>query len=374
MDFDLTEEQIMIQRAAKEFTEREIEPIAAEVDRDGEIPPDMIKKLGKANLLGMICPKKYGGSEVGNLSCILACEQLGYAGSAIFWIAAMNNSTGETISHFGTEEMGKKYVRPICKGQVYASTAFTEAATGSDPRAISTTALPEGDYYIINGAKRFITNGAEPGPAVIYANDDGGRLSAFVVEKNSEGYTTSKPWELMGVRGQGSVDIYLDDVRVPKVNLIGNKGEGFDILLRWIACEKVQQSAGSVGLAQAALDEAVKYAKERIVRERPLASMQAIQWMLAEMTSRVEAARWLTYRAAFLQDKGLNIQTDAAVVKLFAVPAATEVAGMSLRVHGAYGYTKEFKIERLYRAAKAAEVVATSIELQRTIIASALIA
>jgi alkylation response protein AidB-like acyl-CoA dehydrogenase len=356
MDFDLTEEQIMIQRAVKEFTEREIEPIAAEVDLDGEIPPDMLKKLGKAHLLGMICPKKYGGSEVGNLSCILACEQLGYAGSAIFWIAAMNNSTGETISHFGTEEMGKKYVRPICKGQVYASTAFTEAATGSDPRAISTTALPEGDYYIINGAKRFIT------------------ISAFVVEKNSEGYTTSKPWELMGVRGQGSVDIYLDDVRVPKVNLIGNKGEGFDILLRWIACEKVQQSAGSVGLAQAALDEAVKYAKERIVRERPLASMQAIQWMLAEMTSRVEAARWLTYRAAFLQDKGLDIQTDAAVVKLFAVPAATEVAGMSLRVHGAYGYTKEFKIERLYRAAKAAEVVATSIELQRTIIASALIA
>jgi alkylation response protein AidB-like acyl-CoA dehydrogenase len=285
----------------------------------------------------------------------------------------MNNSTGETISHYASEDIATKYVRPVCDGEAYASTAFTEAATGSDPKAIETVAVPDGDYYVIDGSKRFITNGAEDGPAVIYAKDDSGKITAFVVEKNCSGYSTSQPWELMGMRGQGAVDLYLDKVRVHNGNMIGEKGEGFDILLRWIACEKIQQSAGSVGIAQAALDEAVNYAKERLVRERPLSSMQAIQWMLAEMKTRIEAARWLTYRAAFLQDSGMDIRTEAAVVKLFAVPAATEVTGMSLRVHGAYGYTKDFKIERLYRAAKSAEVVATSLELQRTIIASALI-
>ena len=359
----------MLQAMVREFSEREIEPIAVQMDQEGRLPDDLIKKMAQLGLLGMTVPKKYGGTEAGNLRCILAIEQLAYSGTGAWWLVGFNNSIPECIVHFGSEEIKQKYLRPLCEGRAYASIQFTEEDTGSDPEALITRAIPDGNSYVINGMKRFSTFGARDGYATLWAKDETGKCSCFMLQKNVEGYTASKIWNLMGGGGIEAADVYFENMRVPKENLLGNKGEGFDILLHWIAAEKVEQCAVCVGIAQAALDEAVKYAKSRMSRGRPIAGMQGIRWMLADMQSKIEAARWLTYRAAFLQDQGAaNWMTEAAAAKLFVVPTTMEVVEMSRRIHGGYGYTKEFKIERLYRAIAGATAIAVSLEVNRSIV------
>lgn len=250
--------------------------------------------------------------------------------------------------------------------------AFTEPGTGSDPTAITTTALPDGDYYILNGTKRFITQGHKRGFGVFYAKDEDERITAFMVDKSSQGYSWSKPWALMGLAGQGLVDVFLKDVKVPKEDILGEKGRGFHILLRWIAGERVQQTAFMVGMGQACLDESLRYAKERMVKGRPMTAMQGFQWMLAEMHTSIEACRWWTYRVASKQDEGTDIQVDSAALKLFVVPTIQEVARKALQVHGSYGYCKDYKMERLYRTIAHAGVTAGSTEIQKTIVGSAL--
>jgi len=374
MDFNLTEEQLMLQTVVREFTEREIEPIAAQLDREGRIPQYLTKKLAKLGLFGMTVPQKYGGTEVGNLSCILAVEQLAYTGTGAWWLVGFNNSIPECIAHFSSEEIKEKYLPPICDGTACSSIQFTEEETGSDPDSLITTAIPDGDDYVINGMKRFSTFGARDGYAVLYAKDETGKCSAFIIEKNVEGYSSSKVWELMGGGGIEAADIYYENLRVPKENLLGDKGEGFKALLYWIAIEKVEQCATCVGIAQAALDEALKYADSRIVRGKPISSMQGIRWMLAEMHSKIEAARWLTYRTAFLQDQGAkNWMTEAAAAKIFVVPITMEIVELARRIHGAYGYTKDFKIERLYRAIAGASAIAVSLEINKSIVGASLV-
>ena len=374
MDFNLTEDQLMLQTTVREFTEREIEPIATQIDREGRLPDDLIKKMARIGLFGMAIPKQYGGTEAGNLSCVLACEQVAYSGTGAWWLMGFNNSIPECIVHFGSEELKSQYIRPLCDGTAYSSIQFTEEETGSDPEALITTATPDGDDYVINGMKRFSTFGARDGYAILYAKDEAGECSAFVTEKNVAGYTASKVWELMGGGGMEAADVYFDNMRVPKANLLGEKGKGFNVLLYWIATEKIEQCAACVGIAQAALDEAVKYAKSRMVRGKPISGMQGIRWMLADMQSKIEAARWLTYRAAFLQDQGAaEWMTEAAAVKLFVVPATLEVTELARRIHGAYGYTKEFKIERLYRAIAGATGVATTLEINRSMVGASLV-
>ena len=374
MDFNLTEDQLMLQTMVREFTEREIEPRATQIDREGRLPDDLIKKMAQIGLLGMTIPKQYGGTEAGNLSCVLACEQMAYSGTGAWWLMGFNNSIPECIAHFGSEELKRKYIKPLCDGTAYASIQFTEEGTGSDPEAIITTAIPDGDNYVVNGMKRFSTFGARDGYAVLYAKDEAGECTAFVIEKNVEGYTASKVWELMGGGGMEAADVHFDNMKVPKANLLGEKGKGFNALLYWISTEKIEQCAACAGIAQAALDEAVKYAKSRMMREKPISGMQGIRWMLADIQAKIEAARWLTYRAAFLQDQGApDWMTEAAAVKLFVVPAMLEVTEMARRIHGAYGYTKEFKIERLYRTIAGAASIATSLEINRSIVGAALV-
>ncbi len=374
MNFNLTREQLMIQRLAREFTEQEIEPIADQLDREGRLPDDLIKKYAQIGLLGMTVPKKYGGFEAGNLSCILAIEQLAYSGTGAWWLVGFNNSIPESIAHFGSEEIKEKYLRPLYDGTAYASIQFTEEDTGSDPDALITTAMLGGDSYVINGMKRFSTFGARDGYATLWAKDETGKCSCFVIQKNVAGYTVAKTWGLMGGGGMEAVDVYLENMRVPKENLLGNKGEGFDILLYWIAAEKIEQCAASVGIAQAALDEAIKYANLRVVRGKPMSSIQGVRWMLADMQAKIEACRWVTYRTASLQDEeAANWQTEAATAKLFVVPVAMEVVEMSRRLHGAYGYTKEFKIERLYRAIAGFTAIAVSLEINRSIVGGSLV-
>jgi len=372
MDFTLSGESKMMVKAARDFAEQVIEPIAAKIEEDDALPDDILQKLAKARMLGMMVPKEYGGIGSSALNTILIIEELAKTGSAALYVMAMNNTVAETIYHWGSEDLRKRFIPSLCDGSSYAAMAFTEPGTGSDPTAITTTAKPDGDYYRLNGTKRFITQGHRKGFGVFYAKDETERVTAFVVDKSSEGYTWSKPWSLMGLAGQGLVDVFLKDVRVPKENILGEKGKGFPILLRWIAGERVEQMAFMVGMGQECLDESLKYARERMVTGRPMTAMQGFQWMLAEMHASVEACRWWTYRVASKQDEGGDIAVDSAALKLFIVPTIQEVARKALQIHGSYGYCKDYKIERLYRTIAHAGVTASSTELQKTIVGSAL--
>lgn len=387
MDFNLTEEQLAIQRLAKEFNKREIEPIAEEIDRDGRLPDDLIKKCAKSGFLGMTVPKQYGGTGAGNLACALVIEQLAYSGCGAWWLVGFNNSIPESIARFGSAEIKKKYLKAFCGGSAYASIQFTEAETGSDPSALTTTAVAKGNSYLLNGMKRFSTFGARPGYSVTYTRDAQGKCTAFVIEKGGKGYSAPKTWELMGGGGIEAADVYFENFKVPKANLLGKPGNGAEILLYWIATEKVQQCAAAVGIAQAALDEARKYVKTRTSKGRPISGMQGIRWMLADMQAKLEACRWLTYKTAFAQDESVgwvnpdlsgethhaDWQTKAASAKLFVVQAAIEIVDKARQLHGAYGYTREFKIERLYRAIAGFSVIATSLEINRSIVGSSLV-
>jgi len=372
MDFALTEEQLAIQKLARDFSKKEIEPVAAQIDRDGKLPDDLIKKYARGGFLGMTLPKKYGGSGAGNLACALAIEQLASCGSGEWWLVGFNNSIPGSIAHFGSSELKDRILRTFCDGSAYASIQFTEAETGSDPSALKTTAIPNGHTYVLNGMKCFSTFGARPGYAVLYAKDDTGGCTAFVIEKVGKGYSAPKTWELMGCGGMEAADVFFEDYKVSEHNLLGKKGDGIRILLYWIASEKVGQCAAAVGIGQAALDEASKYTKTRLSKGKPISMMQGVRWMLADMDAKLEACRWLTYKTAFAQDKEeAGWQTQAAAAKLFVIPAVAEIVEMKRRLHGAYGYTKEFKIERLYRAIAGFSVIATSLEINRSIVGGA---
>ena len=372
MDFTLSPESKMMVKAAADFAQQVIEPIAAKIEEEDVIPDDLLPKFASAKMLGLMVPKEYGGTETTALNMILITEELAKCGSAAYWAMAMNNSVAETIYHWGSEDQRKDFIPPLCDGSSYAAMAFTEPGTGSDPRAIMTTAVPEGDDYILNGTKRFITNGHKAGYGVFFAKDETEKVTAFVLDKRSEGYSSSKPWALMGLGGQGLVDVFLKDVRVPMANILGEKSNGFPILLRWIAGERVQQMAFMVGMGQACLEESLKYSKERVVRGKPMTAMQGFQWMLAEMHASIEACRWWTYRVASKWDKGGDIQVDSSALKLFVVPTIQEVARKGIQIHGSYGYCRDYKIERLYRAIAHAGVTASSTEIQKTIVALAL--
>jgi len=378
MDFNLSPESKMIVKAAKDFCDREIMPMAEQIIADNDYPFDLLEKFAKARMLGVAVPKEYGGVGSTHLNIILISEELGKTGTVCAYPMLMNNSTAETIDHWGSEDVKKKFLPPLCDGSAYASTAFTEPATGSDPTALTTTAVPDGDDFIINGTKRYITGGNKKGYGVFYLRDEEvkeekGNVTAFIVDKSSEGYSTSKPWEFMGLEGMNCVDVFFKDVRVPKANILGERGNGFRILLRWIAGERIEQAAYMVGLGQAALDESIKYAKERLVRGKPMGFMQGIQWMLAEMKTKVDASRLMTYRAASVQDEGVHIDTLSSELKIFVVPAIQEVTRLALQIHGSYGYSKEYKVERLFRYAAHGGVVASSSEINRTIAGAALL-
>jgi len=372
MDFTLSPESRMMIKMAREFAEQVIEPIAARIEEEDALPDDLITRFAEAKMLGMMIPEEYGGTASTALNMILITEEFGKCGSAAYWVMAMNNSVGETICHWGTEEQKRKFLPPICEGSGYAGMAFTEPGTGADPTAITTTAVEDGEDYVLNGTKRFITNGHKEGAGIFYAKDETGRVTAFIVDKRADGYSWSKPWALMGLGGQGLVDVFLKDVRVPRGNILGEKGKGFPILLRWIAGERIQQMAFMVGMGQACLDESLKYARERVVRGKPMTAMQGFQWMLAEMHANIEACRWWTYRVAAKQDGNEEFQVDSSALKLFVVPTIQEVARKALQMHGSYGYCRDYKIERLYRNIAHAGVTASSSEIQKTIVGSAL--
>jgi butyryl-CoA dehydrogenase len=373
MDFNLTREQQVLQRAAKEFADREIEPIANQIEKEAKMPDDMAKKMAQAELLGMLASSEYGGSEAGWLNYILVVEQLHYPVTPCTWIMTDANGFAYLVNGFGTEEQKQRYVKPVVSGEVHPTIGFTEPSTGSDPKMLTTTAVLEGGEWVINGIKRFASGGNLKGPIIVFAKTDGDRVSGLVFDKWGQGYSVSKLWGLMGVRGLETVDAYFDNVRVPQDCLVGKRGEGLTILLGMVQGTKLPIAIRSVACGQRALDEAVKYAKQRFTRKGPISDMQGHRWLLAEMVSRVEAARWLVYRAAFLRDQGEDVGVQAAMAKLFAGQAGEWVASQAFQIHGAYGYTTDFPIERIYRAAKQSEIAEGVNEIQRSIVGAALV-
>ncbi len=371
MDFNLTDEQKMFQKLARDFADREIEPVAEEIEREGKIPADMLVKMARVGLLGITAPEEYGGLQVGYLTFILAMEQLHYPCTPCTWLLVANE-LAELLDQVGTEEQKSEFLPPAIEGNALPGGVFTEAATGSYPQMLTTTARLEKGWWVINGTKRFHTFGHVDGPTVIFARTDEEKTSAIIVPKNTEGYSCSKPWGLMGLKGLETVDTFLRDVRVPEANLLGERGSGFDILLMVTAGGRLRQAILSVACGQRALDEAIAYARERTTLRGPISDMQGHRWLFAEMGSRVEAARWLTYRASFLREQGKDVRTESAMAKLFSGQAGEWVTSQALKIHGAYGYTTEYKIERIHRAALAQELIEGTNEIQRSIVGSAL--
>jgi alkylation response protein AidB-like acyl-CoA dehydrogenase len=373
MDFTLIEQEKMLQSLAKDFARKEVAPQAAAIDRANEVPLDIVKKMGKLGFRGLPYPAKYGGNGAGYLSFILALEQICQASVSVGAIMSVNTVPEEGIYRFGNEEQKKRLLTPLASGKWLGGIGFTEPDTGSDPRLIKTTARRSGKGWVISGQKMFMSLAPVLDVVLLFArNKDAEGLNAFIVEK-SKGFTIQEVLETMGIRGMGSSIVNLDDVYVPQENLIGQEGQGFDILLDAISIERMSVAMQSVGLAQAALDLSLDYAKQRQAQGKPIARMQAIQQMLAEMASRIEAARWLVYRTAFLRDRNQSIQYESSMAKLFASQVAVDVTRMVMQIHGSYGAMKSLPVERLYRDAKMTEIYVGISEVHRSIIANRLL-
>jgi len=378
MDFNLGEQEKMIQRTARDFAHKSVRPVAMEIDRKCEFPFELAREMGNMGYFGLPYPPRIRGARgAGYIGYVLVIEQLCRIAMVAGAIIGVNSLAEKSIFRHGSEEQKQRFLVPLTKGERLSSFAFTEAATGSDPRAIETRARPDGDDFIISGQKQFCRScpsvsgggGLLPGTK----KDEKGRLSAFIVDTSSPGYNMRQPCETLGVRGLSPTVIYLDDVRVPWENLLGEPAAGYGIMLEAISVGKLAVATEAVGVGQGALELALNYARDRKAHGNPIAELLSIKWLLAEMTSRVEASRWLTYRAASLRDGGGKIAKESATAKLFASQAAVEVTGMAMQVHGAYGYMKDMEIERLYRDAKLTEIYEGVSEIQRVIIADNLL-
>ncbi|MBN2099947.1 MAG: acyl-CoA dehydrogenase family protein [Dehalococcoidia bacterium] len=373
MDFNLSEREKMIHSTSREFAVKVVLPRAAEIDCTSEFPRDVVRDMVKMGYFGLAYPAEYGGSGSGYLSYALVIEQLARASMTVGAIVAVSILSQESLFRFGSEAQKREFLVPLVQGKILGCFCFTEPGTGSDPKAVAAKANLEAGQYVIEGQKNFISMASAASQATVFAKDETGRISAFIVPTSVAGFQLREPCETLGLRGFGACVVYLDSVRVPKGNLLGEKGGGYEVMLEAISVERVGVAAQAVGVAQAALDLSVEYAGQRIAYEKPIARMPTIQWFLAEMASRIEAGRWLAYRTAFLRDEGQSIRNDSAVAKLFCSQMAVEVTRMAMQVHGAYGTMKSLPVERLYRDAKMTEVYVGVSEIQRAIIASHLI-
>jgi alkylation response protein AidB-like acyl-CoA dehydrogenase len=373
MDFNLSEQEKMLQQAARDFAARVVRPRAAEIDTTAVFPREIAGEMGERGYRGLPFPVKYGGSGAGYASYALALEQICQASLTVGAIMAINTVPEEAIFRFGSEPQKEEFLAPLARGKLLGGIAFTETETGSDPRAITTTARKNGDGYVINGHKQFIAQAGAANLALVFARSGEKGVTAFVIDTASPGYSVHETLDTMGLRGLGTGVVYLDDVYVPAGNRLGEEGQGYDILREAISLGRLGVAVEGVAAAQAALDLALDYARERKAHGKPIARLASTQWQLAEMAGRIEAARWLTYRTAFLRDQGQSIKYASSLAKLFASQAAVEVTRMAMQVHGSYGTMKSLPVERLYRDAKMLEIYVGSSEIQRNIIAEHLL-
>jgi len=352
LDFKLSKEEQLIQKAAREFAEKMIEPAFEEIDRTNSVPPEIMAGLGELGMFGIPLPGEYGGGEAGHLSYVMALEQLSRCCPAIGMIISVNIVGLSVINAFGSEAQKKKYLPDGITGEKILSFAFTEPGTGSDPKQLTVTAVKEGGYYLLNGTKRFISNAGYQGPMVVIAREsESGKVSAFIVDKFCEGYSLSEPWNKIGIHGGLLYDVYFKDVRIPEENLLGKSGDGFWILKVAMVYGKLGLAGLFLGLALSAYEEGVAYAKQKTHRGQPITKFEHVQIAVADMAMKYDAAKLYTYHLGYAVDNikdPMVLVKEAAFTKLYVVEAAVDIARISMGVHGSYGLMKDYKIARIW--------------------------
>ncbi len=375
MDFELSEEQQLIQQTARDFANREIEPLAAELDKQARWPAEVIAQLAELGFMGMAIPTAHGGSGLDYVSYVLAMEEISRACASCGVIMSVNNSLFcDPLLAFGSDWQKKEILAPTASGKLLGAFGLTEPSSGSDAQTMKTVAEPQGDgSWIVNGSKNFITCGPKADHLILFAitSRDGGkaRHTALIAHRDMDGYSLSPHDDKMGIKAAHSCTIFFDNMRVPKEYLLGEPGRGFGVAMATLDGGRIGIASQALGIAQAALHKAISYSKERQAFGKPIADFQAIQWMLADSDTELEAARLLTLRAASIKDKRQRNTTASAMAKLYAAEMATRVTHRALQIHGGYGYTTEYGLERHYRDARITEIYEGTSEIQRLVIA-----
>lgn len=371
--FSLSDDLLEIQARARQFAQEEILPIAAEYDRKAEVPPGILEKARAAGLLNVTIPREYGGMGYSALQSAIIAEELGAACAGISITILVNGLALTPLQLFGSEEQKEKFLRPVAEGARLAAFCLTERGAGSDASAIQTTALPDGDDFVINGQKCFVTSGSRADILTVFALTDPERgargVSAIVVPANTPGIRVTKIEDKMGQRASDTAELTFENVRVPQANLLGKRGRGFAIALQVLDFGRSGVAALSVGVARAALEQATAYARKRQQFGAPIISNQGISFMLADMATKVDAARLLTWRAAWLVDQGVQPSMEAAMAKCFASDTAMEVTTNAVQIFGGYGYMKDYPVEKLMRDAKILQIYEGTNQIQRMVIA-----
>jgi len=374
MDFTLSETQRAIQEVVRDFARREIIPKAAGYDQREEFPWEIIQRAASLGLLGILVPEGYGGAGMDYVSYVAILEELGRADASVALTVEAHNSLG--VNHillFGTEEQRRRYLPALARGEMLSAWALTEPGSGSDAAAMRTTAVRQDDAYVLSGTKNFITSGSIAGVYVVLALSDPTRgshgISAFILEKGAPGFSVGRREKKLGVRASDTAQLILDHVRLPAENLLGEMHHGFLDALQVLDGGRIGIAALAVGLARAALEESIAYSKQRVQFGQPISAFQAIQFKLADMATAIDAARLLTYRAALLADQGKPFTKEASMAKVYSAEAAVAAAIQAIQIHGGYGYTVEYPVERYLRDAKLCEIGEGTSEIQRLIIA-----
>jgi alkylation response protein AidB-like acyl-CoA dehydrogenase len=373
VNFELSEDQILIREMIQDFAQNEIKPRAQALETSHQFPKELLKKLADLGVLGMSIPSEYGGIKTDTLSLMITLEEISRALPSLSVIVSVHNCLfAHAILQFGTDEQKRKFLPPAAQGELIGAFALTEPGAGSDIHGLNTRAEKKGNTYILNGTKAWVTTGSDALAYILFAVTGSGeekkRLSAFIVEKDSPNLRISRIEEKMGLHASITAEIILEDCPVPAENLLGEEGRGAPIALHCLDGSRIGIAAQAVGLSQRALDEAVRYAKQRKAFGNTIDNLQAIQFMIADMATQLESSRLLTYRASLMQDKDIPISKEAAMAKLYASEAANKIAYMALQIHGGYGYSKEFPVEQLYRDARVLTLYEGTSEIQRLVI------
>lgn len=378
MDFNLTDEQKQIREEIRRFAENELAPDAAERDEHEKFPHRQVKELGRLGYLGINTSPQYGGQGADMISYAIVIEELSRVDASTGAIVSVNNSlVCYGLELFGSDYLKQTHLIPLAKGELLGAYCLSEPGSGSDASNMQTTVRREGDSYVINGTKNFITNGVNADRFIVFATIDkaaGHRgVCAFLVEKNSPGFSVGKKEKKLGIRSSDTAMLNFDDVKVPAENLLGQERKGFNIAMKILDCGRIGIAAQALGIAQSALEAATKYAKERVQFGQPIAEFQAIQFMLADMTTHIAAARLLVYHAAAIKDEGRDYATAAAQAKLYASHVAVDCAVKAVQIYGGAGYLKDYPVERIMRDARITEIYEGTSEIQKLVIARSLL-
>jgi len=374
VEFELSEEHRLVQRTVRDWATARLLPLAAEMDRSSRYPPELIRELGDLGLMGVFIPEEYGGGGMDTISYCIIMEEIARAEAAISAVLSVNNSlVCYPIFAFGDDRQKRHYLPDLARGRRIGCYCLTEPTAGSDAGSLAATARDAGDHWVLNGTKIFVTNGVEANVLIVYARteaDPGSRgISALIAEKGDPGLSVGKVEHKLGIRASSTCEIVLDECRIPKDRLLGQRGKGFHVALATLDGGRIGIAAQALGIARAAMEDATAYAKERRQFGRPIAAFQATQWKIADMATRIQAGRLLAYRAAWLRDQGRRHTREASMAKLFASETAMWAATQAVQIFGGYGYIQEYPVERHFRDAKITEIYEGTSEVQRMVIA-----